>query len=297
MSLIKYIRCLKPSKILIMNIDNNLFYFLILSFMRVKLYGILFAPLQSFHKSSVRHLFKVKLIKALLYRKSIIEIFNIERPEYSHWKVTRQKELLIAPNIDLALVQKKTTIESHHQRIRFSIIGFIQARKGPFLLLDTIRYLLTQNPILLDSFKFQIIGVQDGEVKNRLKGYKDILNDERVEINIDDKYLSEDEYFTHLTNTDYNMLLYSQFYASSGVLLQSAQYGVPIVCGNEGIINYLVTKFHLGYTIPLDVKALANKMIAIKENRKFHFTPLLRDMYIRNRLEKYFGEPIVRALL
>lgn len=89
----------------------------------------------------------------------------------------------------------------------------------------------------------------------------------RVEIEAEDKFVSEKDKVEAFINTDLVLIVYKNFYGSSGVLGHAALYNRPVLASSYGLISDLVEEYNLGRTVfPEDPEQIEKSLIFFMEN-------------------------------
>lgn len=119
--------------------------------------------------------------------------------------------------------------------------GSLSPRKGLAKLLS-----MFEAPDLPAHFRLLLVGAQDAEAKRMIGEFLARQPQRKVQMVIVDRFVSDVEEGNVFACADVMWLCYENFSGMSGVLIQSAQAGVPVVTGGYGLIERNRAKHALG---------------------------------------------------
>jgi glycosyltransferase involved in cell wall biosynthesis len=119
--------------------------------------------------------------------------------------------------------------------------GSLSPRKGLAKLLS-----MFAAPDLPASFRLLLVGAQNAEAKRMIAEFLAGQPQREGKVTIVDRFVSDAEEGNVFACADVMWLCYENFTGMSGVLIQSAQAGVPVVTGSYGLIERNRAKHVLG---------------------------------------------------
>ena len=120
--------------------------------------------------------------------------------------------------------------------------GSLRTVKGVQLLLDTLNHLPDDMHVLL-------AGTQDNAVKEHLNSetVKPLLEQGRVhQVN---RYIDVSEDANFFTAADIVWVGYRNYYSTSAVLIQAAQYQRPVLASEDGLVGWLTQRYGVGVVV------------------------------------------------
>lgn len=141
----------------------------------------------------------------------------------------------------------------------FIILGTIDKKKNVENTLMAIKELrLDKNVEVLIAGKIAVSYKE--EFANFIMKYKSI-NYQNVKVRFDDRFISTGEFHEYLFISDAILMIYRDFYSSSGIFAHAALYRKPVVTSNMGLMKILVEKYKIGqFANPNNIKDIANKI-------------------------------------
>ena len=121
------------------------------------------------------------------------------------------------------------------------LYGSVSPRKGLAKLLK-----LFDSPDLPSNFRLLMMGAQNARAKNMIMDFLDRRPERRHCLVIVDRFVTETEEGQAFACADVVWLCYENFSGMSGVLIQSAQAGVPVVTAGYGLIEHYRERYMLG---------------------------------------------------
>jgi hypothetical protein len=169
--------------------------------------------------------------------------------------------------------------------------GGLSARKGTLKILDAIE-ILEDDDLRGKTFIFagKIYPDIKGEFYNK---YNKIRN--KVQILCFDKFCDYSFLGSLCLSSDFILLPYSNTAQSSGIIGYGAQFNIPVVVSNSGLLGKLVKRYKLGYSTDISSSVKIADFIKSK----------IVDNYYKNRESSYivehnisqFIQPIFRGLI
>ena len=272
---------LEIDTVFFLNIDPYLSYLNKINNGQIKINGIWFHPTHRipwFSRIDIGQQVKNigKKIRAqvqigrLRYMGNRLNIFILddkEGVEYLNQQYNISFQYLPDP-INLAKVELEE--EGHRKAKKKSILlfGSIIPRKNLEALINVIG-----KEKLLD-WTFNIIGKGKEQYVSKLRQLSiDIPN-----INIENEFVPNDKMEKLFAECDIVMMVYKNFFGSSGVLGRAAKYGKKVVVSQGGLIGHLVEKYSLGIAIKSNYKNLAISLKRMEElNKETRYNDYLAD--------------------
>lgn len=295
----KYIKLYQPEKVIL----NALHHFMpFLSFSRIGkgiLSGILYIIPGRKPKSRPFINKWADEIRLFLYAKGYVfrHVFLLNDAEYpgiynKKYK-TKVFKFLPDPYVDTPL---PATVQTNHVNINtqkkvFLHFGGMGYRKGTFDILKAIELLNNEDK---KKCLFIFAGVisnpnmhkQFIETVNRLK--------KEIEIVFIEGFIPFEELGYLCSITDYILVPYKNVEQSSGVINYAAQFGKSVIGPTEGLLGYLIEKYHLGYTLKqTNGKALANFFRGAIDNE--HISTIDGNEFIKNASPENFARIMLNS--
>lgn len=237
--------------------------------------GIVMRPSFHFHQmgiesnSSWLDRIKEKLFFRLLNQKNLVKLFSIDEclVEYCCAKNGEGRLLYLADPMDpiesCDEPQAMRRLNIPQDAIVILVYGALGARKGVDRLIGAI-----SSPNFPFNAHIVLAGSQHREVRNFLESSPDArelsISNRLHEIN---KFLDAREEADVFSVADFVWLGYRGHFTMSGVLVQAAMCGIPVVTGKEGLIGWYVKKANMGYVLDMqDNDALLNGLIGAVSN-------------------------------
>jgi glycosyltransferase involved in cell wall biosynthesis len=147
------------------------------------------------------------------------------------------------------------------------VIGGIQRRKNIINIIDAISLL---SDVEKEEVFFLILGVcNDKQLASKIEEKLSLLNG--VKYRFENEFINNNIFETAISLADIVFTLYSDFYASSGILGNVAKHGTYLISSNKGIISRLTLEYKLGDTIDenniLDLNRLIRKQVSLKKEK------------------------------
>jgi hypothetical protein len=82
-----------------------------------------------------------------------------------------------------------------------------------------------------------------------------------IEIQLDDRFVSDLELNEHICAADLVLTLYERSYGSSSIVIRAATSARPVIATNQGLVGYLVREHRLGAVVNVcDIAAVADSL-------------------------------------
>ena len=112
-----------------------------------------------------------------------------------------------------------------------------------------------------------------------------------IKLNVDDRFISSTEFHEYLLLSNIVLMIYKDFYSSSGIFGHSALYSKPVITSSFGLMKELVNKYGVGLTADPDSKEeIAEKIKQVLQ------TPSLQDkfeVYLRDNSTDAFSKQLL----
>lgn len=117
-----------------------------------------------------------------------------------------------------------------------------------------------------------------------------------IEITTDDRYISQKEFHRYVLASNAILMIYRDFYSSSGIFGFACMYRKPVITSNIGLVGQLVKDYKIGYAAdPLSPGNISEKIDLLYRNR--FAVDGDYDGYIRiNKPEKFSALLLNRSL-
>ncbi|MBC7451408.1 MAG: glycosyltransferase [Cytophagales bacterium] len=289
---------LKTDHLIFMDLDQYQFPIFISSF-SFKLSGILFRPhhritfsnnsLSSRVSSRIQRLKKILAEKLLTTKKEIehIYILNDEQgvQHLNRFHKTTQFTYLKDP---IFSYPSSLQTAKDNKIIKFLIFGAINERKNITAILkayDTAHF--------TDETELLIVGSSDKSylvyLNNLIQSLTTINNRKRITLKAD--FVSNEEMDNYFHQSDVCLLIYKDFYGSSGLLGRAALHKRKVIGANVGLLKELIEQNTLGITCdPNSVEDISKSLTAIVHLQ-------LEDKNFESFYQQYSPETFIRTLL
>ena len=148
---------------------------------------------------------------------------------------------------------KLVRIKANEEKV-FTCLGGSRNDKGLDILRKSFKYIMNK-----ENLKFVIAGK---EVDFSYSQIVDEAKKYNISIKVINKVLSEEEYWNYIVNSDVILLPYKRiFTGNSGPMTDGVYFNKYILGPDEGNLNYLIKKYHLGSTFEIEnPRSLANEI-------------------------------------
>lgn len=175
----------------------------------------------------------------------------------------------------------------------FLMIGSIDEKKNVPTSLDA----LAQSKELKGAHVL-IVGKVNQSYRESLYNFIDEFKKRspHIEITSDDRYISQEEFHKYVLASNAILMIYRDFYSSSGIFGFACMYKKPVITSNIGLVGQLVKDFKIGYAAnPLVAKDITEKIDLLCRNQFMVNGDY--DGYIRiNKPEKFSALLLNRSL-
>ena len=152
------------------------------------------------------------------------------------------------------------------ERKTLLVYGAITLRKGIEELLNAL-----SEPDFPSEIDILLAGKHSEEVRSLLKRNSSQKPAIMSRIHSIDRFIRNEEQGSLYSAADMVWLGYRKHYTASGVLLQAAKAGKPVIAGNRGLIAWQTERYGLGQVVdPSDSEAVAATVNALANNRRPH---------------------------
>lgn len=224
---------------------------------------------------------KMALFFRLLRNKSLRYLLSIDEPLIEFIRdrnMAASEKVLFLPEpcdldalTDVNEAKRRMGIDPDHKVIL--VYGSLSSRKGVIELLRSIS----------DSACQQLVDVVlAGKVEDRMREHLDadwiqaMQQDGRLKIL--DRFITSDEENMLFSAADIVWLGYREHYVSSGVLVQAACAGLPVIACKEGIIGWKTRRHKLGIVLdPFDTTSIAEAIVTLTDKKNLYFTENSND--------------------
>ncbi len=296
----KHTRFNRIDHLLFMDFDQFQMPFYFMKF-KSSISGILFRP---HHRIDSSNHTILKLINTSIKRlkKKIAEMFIVNKSTIQNIFILNDKEgvrtlnkvhsssvfkYLPDPIFTYGLNKSKNIIlDSHSDIYRFLIFGSISVRKN---ISNIIR--AYDKAVFLFKTELLIVGQCSEaflrELNNIINGlstidgiYKSIV--------IKREFVTNDEMGYLFSSSDVCLLIYKDFFGSSGLLGRAALHKLKVIGTNTGLLNELITNYRMGITVdPSNVDEIAMALQGIK---KIYINPInFESFYLQHSPERFLN--------
>ena len=209
-----------------------------------------------------------------------------------------ERRLTPIHSLDLTDLKKSLKIES--QRKIFLFFGAIAARKGIYKVIEAFKQL---SPKICQEITLLIVGEivhsqESQKIINLIAGLRDTSP---IQIIFQNEYVSDTEMIKYFSLADIILAPYQKHVGMSGILLQAAVAGKPVISSNYGLMGRMMQRYELGIaTDTTQPQAIAT---AIKNTMNYPVSKLcnqekMMDWVLANSPEKFSAtimDNIIRA--
>lgn len=266
----------------------------------IKISGIIYSIyLYRWNKSTKREKLLDSLKYLLLSQRNNFKCVFILNDKYSTIYLNRKFKTskfsyLVDPYLPLDennLINIREKYSIPYKNIVYSHFGDLTARKGTMKILDAID-LLDEYELKNKTFIFA------GKIKNDIKiifyeKYKSLKN--KVQILCFDEFCEYNFLGSITSISDFILLPYLNTAQSSGLIGYGAQFKIPVVVPNSGLLGKLVKKYHLGYTI--DICTGEKLADFISHPHDFNISYKKESDYINEHSVTNFTETVLKKMM
>ncbi len=157
-------------------------------------------------------------------------------------------------------------------RLIFLLCGELSRRKG---VLVVLRALAALEPDHQRRVRLRLVGAIHGAERDLvlagLKNAREVESPAGLLLDLDDRFVSDEELDNHIADADVVLALYERSYGSSGTLIRAAAFGRPLIATDEGFVGHCVRVHRLGAPVNVhDIDAVAEAF------RKFIVTGVVK---------------------
>lgn len=165
-------------------------------------------------------------------------------------------------------------------KIKILVFGSIIPRKNLEALIHNIKI----NNFFNDYY-FKIIGKGKESYVKKLQA---LYSGEEKNISIENRFVSMEEVENLFSSCDIVLMVYKNFFGSSGVLGRAAKYEKKVIVSKGGLIEHLVKKYELGLAIESNYKNLAKALNDLRLSQ----IQLKHLKYLRSKTPQNFAKTI-----
>lgn len=146
------------------------------------------------------------------------------------------------------------------ERFIFLIFGAIDERKNIEIIFKAFEKLAPQ---VAAKATLLVIGKVKSDYKPALNTAEQQLSttQPRLQLICEDRFVNDGEMETLFAQCDVPLLLYRDFFVSSGLLGVAAKHGKPVLTSAYGVLGELTRKYKLGYCLsPKDISGIAAQL-------------------------------------
>jgi glycosyltransferase involved in cell wall biosynthesis len=220
-----------------------------------------------------RRLLKVRLLRAVLTTDDTLPAFASQK-QLPNWTKLKWIPELTTIRRKVGRDAARRTLGVPDRSFLVLCYGALSKRKGVLELLNALA-----DPICPRQATVLLAGRQESDIELIMgaEPASRLRNEGRlVEMN---RYLTDDEEATVFSAADCVWLGYVNYYGISGVTIQAAISGLPVIACREGIVGYWVRKYDIGITVDVRNPALVAAAI-----RQLSEQPELRTRFRSNGL-------------
>ena len=243
-------------------------------------------------KYSILDTIKFYIFKSFILQKVISKIFIIDEQFINFIKKKKifSKKIIKlneAVNKKISKVTQNNKDKNNH-KIRVLLYGAIHLRKGIHIIKK-----INENNNIRNNIIFTLAGKFDPSalkyVKNNSNNFNNVI--------ILNKFIDDSTESKLINSTDFVWLCYtSGSDGSSGVMQLAALYHKPIIYSNRGLINFIASKYKLGFKITLEKNILSQfQKIFFKDHKKTRLKKPIAK-YANNLLKSKFERKIALEL-
>lgn len=150
----------------------------------------------------------------------------------------------------------------------------------------------------LESAQVLIVGKVNSSYRQELYGFIDEFKkrNPHLEITMDDRYISQEEFHRYVLASNAILMVYRDFYSSSGIFGFACMYRKPVITSNIGLVGQLVKEYKIGYAAdPLVTASIKDKIDQLCRSR-FEVNGDYYGYIRRNKPEKFSALLLNRSL-
>lgn len=160
----------------------------------------------------------------------------------------------------------------HENKIILLHAGRFRREKGTFEIIKALKSLSNEERC---HFKFVLCGSSPVQADNDLTKKEMAELSEMMDVEFYNSFVDESFLHAQYSRADYILIPYQNFAQSSGNLGHAASYKKPVIGPEQGLLGFLIRKYHLGYTLDsLDAHGITKALRLIlsgKSNEKYLF--------------------------
>ncbi|GAB3555241.1 glycosyltransferase [Spirosoma fluminis] len=170
-------------------------------------------------------------------------------------------------NYEPALIPISQLYNIPQDRFVFLIFGAIDERKNIEIIFQAFARL---SPEQARKATLLVVGRVKADYKKALASVTNILTNGQPSLQLitDDRFIDNSEMETLFAECNVPLLLYRDFFVSSGLLGIAAKYNKPVLSSTYGVLGELTKKYQLGHCLsPKDVEGIASYLVQLLTQR------------------------------
>jgi glycosyltransferase involved in cell wall biosynthesis len=260
--------------------------------------GILMTPFVQEPNTLLKKIRKFIQIKLLLFNAEVKKIF-IFNDQFSVDKlnnITNTKKFIYLPDPikirNFIEIDFKNKFQLVNGRIIITVIGGISERKNIHRIIEALKYMPEK---YINKYYLLICGKFSSEKYKSL--ITEIITQEIKEnIIIYDSFLSTNEYESLTKISNCILVLYSNFYSSSGIIGLAAKHNKTIIASNVGIVGRIVEQYGLGMTVnPNSYPDILNAILRLFENNYDYSKSNNRNEFVNKSSYLLFAQQLLKT--
>ena len=181
-------------------------------------------------------------------------------------------------------------------RTHFLLFGSLREEKGVREAIDAFRVF---SPEEASDSAFHLLGETHSDLKEQLRDSLEELKESNPElyVHFEDRFLSETELVYALNHSDVVLATYLRTEGSSGILSHAANYSLPVIGPETGLIGQLIKEYGLGSTV--DVRSpdrLAEVMSRYLPTVEEEWSTTGMETYVEQRSPDAFAEKLLSTI-
>lgn len=246
----KYVKQYSPNYLFSIDL-MSLVPFLPFFVRKVSVIGIVYS-IYLRHKNSIRSIIANKCRHYMLVKSNIfrtIYVLNDKKStiELNHLYRTDKYKYLPDPYNSISSSESNFRIKYRidREKLILSHIGFLTEQKGTLDILRAIKFLPDKEK---KCYCFVFAGIISSDIREEFYSILNSLNNE-VEIFVKDEFCSYSLLSSICQSSNALLIPYHDNSKSSGVIGYASQFGVPVICRKDGLLEEIVKEYQLGYLI------------------------------------------------
>lgn len=184
---------------------------------------------------------------------------------------------------------------THSDRMRFTIFGGLSQRKGVFVILDAFLKLPSE---LRSKVCLQLIGACEASERPEIHQAVAQSFNEGLSVSLDDRFVDLTEIPAVYEHSDVIVLCYEGMRVSgSGVLVQAATFGRPVLATKSGWVGKMVDQFKLGLAVDTTDPGAIQSAVGDFLSGNTRFDPKQAAAFSERHSPEIFGNALCALVL